>query len=186
MAQVPTREEIEQFVIAGHGNFAKVKELLEANPALLHTHWDKTNEMAIEAAAHVGNQEIAKYLLSKGASLDICTAAMMGMSDKVNLFLKENSKLANAKGAHGIPVLFFAALSGDTKIAELLVSHGSREGFDGALQGAVRLGHTAMVKWLLDRGANINTKDFEGKTPLEVATARNYTEIVNLLKPHAR
>ena len=97
MAQVPTREAIEQFVIAGHGNFAKVKELLEANPALLHTHWDKTNEMAIEAAAHVGNQEIAKYLLSKGASLDICTAAMMGMSDKVNLFLKENSKMIKRK-----------------------------------------------------------------------------------------
>ena len=186
MTQTPTREEIEQFVIAAHGNFPKMKELLEANPALLHTRWDKTNEMAIEATAHVGNKQAAEYLLSKGASLDICTAAMLGMSDKVASFLKTDSKLANAKGAHGIPVLFFAALSGKTEIAELLVSHGSSEGLDGALQGAVRLGHTTMVKWLLDRGAKVNTKDFEGKTPLEVATARNYTEIVNLLKQHTK
>ncbi|MBI1741566.1 ankyrin repeat domain-containing protein [Candidatus Acetothermia bacterium] len=185
MTQAPTREEVEQFIIAAHGNFPKMKELLDANPALLHTRWDKTNEMAIEAAAHVGNKQAAEYLLSKGASLDICTAAMLGMNDKVASFLKENSKLANAKGAHGIPVLFFAALSGDTKIAELLVSHGSREGVDSALQGAVRLGRTAMVKWLLDRGANVNTKDFEGKTPLQVATERNYTEIIALLQPHA-
>jgi ankyrin repeat protein len=182
MAQAPNREEIEEFVIAAHGNFPKMKELLAANPALLHTRWDKTKEMAIEAAAHVGNQEMANYLLSKGALLDICTAAMLGMKDKVALFLETDAKLAKAKGAHGIPVLFFAALSGKTEIAELLISHGSHEGVDGALQGAVRLGHAAMVKWLLARGAKTNTKDFQGKTPLEVATERKDTEIINLLK----
>jgi len=186
MTQAPTREEIEQFVIAAHGNFSKMKELLEANPSLLHTRWNKTNEMAIEATAHVGNKQAAEYLLSKGAALDICTAAMMGMKERVAEFLKSDPALAHAKGAHGIPVLFFAALSGKTEIAELLVSHGSREGVDGALQGAVRLGHTAMVKWLLDRGANVNTKDFEGKTPLEVATMRNHAEIVSLLKQHIK
>ncbi len=183
-SHAPPRELVEQFVISAHGNFPKTRELLEANPALLHTRWDKTNEMAIEAAAHVGHREIANYLLSKGATLDICTAAMLGLSEKVAEFLKSDPKQANAKGAHGIPVLFFAALSGKTEIADLLVSHGSREGLDGALQGAVRLGHTTMVKWLLDRGANVQTKDFEGKTPLEVATARNDTEMVRLLSQH--
>jgi ankyrin repeat protein len=180
----PTHEEVEQFVIAAHGNFAKAKEMLEANPALLNVRWPKTNETALEAAAHVGSSEIAKYLLSKGAPLDICTAAMLGMADRVKAFLQTDPSLAKSKGAHGIPVMFFAALSGQTKIAELLVAHEATEGFTSALQGAVRFGHKDMVQWLLSRGADVHVQDFEGKRPLRVAIEKGHNEIAELIRKH--
>src|SRR5688572_22084759 len=60
---------VKEFVIAGHGNLEKTKLLLEAAPSLLNASYDWGNgdfEEAIEGAGHVGNREIALYLISKG------------------------------------------------------------------------------------------------------------------------
>ncbi|MBI4641287.1 MAG: ankyrin repeat domain-containing protein [Candidatus Tectomicrobia bacterium] len=185
-AQEMTREMIEGFVIAAHrGDVAKVKELLEKHPALLNARWNRTNETALEAAAHTGQRDVAEYLLSKEAPLDICTASMLGMTDRVASFLEADLSLANARGAHGISVLFHAAMSGQTDIAELLLAHGGGEGIDGSLHGATRFGHTEMVKWLLAHGAkDVNVLNFEQKTPLRVAIERGYNDIADLIRQH--
>jgi len=39
-----------------------------------------------------------------------------------------------------------------------------------------------VVKLLLDRGANVNSADKYGKTPLFLASANGYSDIVNNLK----
>ena len=41
-----------------------------------------------------------------------------------------------------------------------------------------------MAEWLLARGANVDVLNFEGKTPLRVATERGYTDIADLLRRH--
>src|SRR5512144_602609 len=67
-------ELVKEFVQVSHGNFARVKELLENEPLLLHSanDWGGGDfESGIEAAGHVGNKEIAAYLLSKGARYNI-------------------------------------------------------------------------------------------------------------------
>jgi ankyrin repeat protein len=182
--QTPTPELIQEFVIAAHGNLARVQELLPRHPALLNAVWARTDEDALAGAAHTGQRAIAEYLLAAGAPLTICAAAMLGLIDQVAASLQKDPTLANARGAHGIPLLVHAAMSGRTDLADLLVAHGGGEGVDGALHGAVAFGHTAMAEWLLARGANIDAVNFEGKTPLQVAAERGYSDVADLLLQH--
>lgn len=171
-----------EFVNNAHGNLDRVKELLEADPELLGA---KANmgETAIAAAAHVGNRPIAEYLISKGAPLDVCTAAMLGRRDDVARMIGADPAKAKAKGAHGIPLMFHVALGGDVSIAELVVAHGGGDGMDSALHGAVAYGHRAMVEWLLAHGVkDVNAQNWQKKTPLKVAAERGDAAIVELLK----
>ena len=178
-----SQELVEPFVLAAHGNFAKVQELYEQHPEILNIPWAKFDETALQASSHMGRREIAQYLLSKGAPLNICAAAMLGMQAEVAAFLKQDSSLANARGAHGIPALFHAAMSGQTEVAALLLEHGGGEGINTALHGAVNFGHIEMVRWLLEHGVtNVNAPNYEQKTPLNVATELGHTEIAELLR----
>src|SRR5687767_12110901 len=63
-------EVVKEFVGAGHNKIDRVKEMLAEYPNLLYSRYDWGNgdfEEAIEGAGHVGNKEIAQYLISKGA-----------------------------------------------------------------------------------------------------------------------
>jgi hypothetical protein len=65
---------VKEFVIAGHGNFEKTKQLFAETPNLLYaTHdWGKGDfETALEGAGHVGNKEIANFLIEKGARTNL-------------------------------------------------------------------------------------------------------------------
>ena len=177
------QELVEQFVIAAHGDEEKVREMHAQEPYLVNAAWEKFNETGLQAASHMGNRSIARYLISQGAHSDICSAAMLGDAEQVASYLQADPSQANAKGAHGIPVMFHAALSGNTEVAELLLANGGGEGIDHALHAAINFGHLDMVQWLLDHGVqNVNILNFEGKTPLEVATAGGHTEIADLLR----
>jgi uncharacterized protein len=181
----PPQDLVEQFVLAAHGDFAKVQTMLEQEPALLNARWARFNETALEAASHMGNRAIAEHLLAAGAPMTICTAAMLGMSDQVGAFLQSDTHLANATGAHGIPLMFHAALSGRPEIGDMLLAHGGGDGIDGALHAGVASGHAEMVSWLLAHGAtNVNTPNFENKTPLRRALELGHDDIAELLRQH--
>lgn len=185
ITQELSQELVEQFVLAAHVNPAKVRDLHKEHPALLNVPWEKFDETALQAASHMGQREVALYLLAEGAPNNICAAAMLGMADEVARFLEEDPSLSNARGAHGIPVLYHAALSGQTEVADLLFAHGAREGINGALHAAVRFGHAEMVKWLLAHGVtNVNVLSFDNKTPMCVAVEQGYDEIASLLREH--
>src|SRR5205085_9080582 len=104
-----------------------------------------------------------------------------GMVDKMTTYLEADPSLANAKGAHGIPIMYHAAMSGNTDVTELLLEYGGGEGINGALHGAVNFGHTDIVAWLVQHGVdNVNVPNFDGKTPLQVAEEKGHTDIVEL------
>ncbi len=141
---------IDEFVGASHGDLVKVQQLLEKHPALIEAK-ARWNETAIGAASHSGQKEIAEFLLAKGAPLDICVASMLGMNDCVAAFLKADPGLSKARGAHGIPVLFHAAIRGHTDVAELLLEYGAEvndgDGGNTALHGAAAFGRREMVRF---------------------------------------
>jgi ankyrin repeat protein len=182
----PTPEEIRDFVIAGHGDFDKVKSLLAAQPELLnraHSWSDTDSETAIQAASHVGNADIAEFLLARGAPLAIYTAAMLGRRDEVARMLAADSELAKLRGAHGIPLLPHAAMSGDLALVSAVHAAGATEGASSALIFAVARRHAALVAWLLANAAPDRTwKNFQGKTALDIARERRFEEIEALLR----
>lgn len=183
-----TPELIREFVIAAHGDLAKVQAMLTEDPDLLtvrHQWGPEDFEDGIGAAAHVGNREIAEFFLAQGVPSTICVAGMLGREAEVAQFLAEDSSLANARGAHGIPLLFHVAMSGNTAVAQMLMDQGGGEGLNFAVQGAVNYGHLEMLQWLLDQGATeINRPNFQGKTPLTIAMEKGYSDVADLLRQH--
>ncbi len=181
----PHQQIVDDFVKASHGNLATVKALLARYPSLV-TATALWKETAIGAAGHTGQREIAEFLLAHGAPADICTVAMLGRTDGVAGFLQADPRLAHATGAHGLPVLFHAAIGGHTAVAELLLASGTDvnagEGENMALHGAVRFGQAAMVEWLLNHGAHVNALDHEQKTPLRVAVETGHTAVAEVLR----
>ena len=184
-----TSERIREFVIAGHGDLEKVRALLAEDRALLNARqqWGENDyETALQAAAHAGSAKVAEYLLAQGAPLDICTAAMLGRLDAVRKFLEHDPALIRAQGAHGIPLMTHAAFSGNVQLAQMLLDRGADEGMSSALFHAVHQRRIPMVDWLLRNGKpDLNWKNFQGKTALDVASEREDVEIVRLLRAHA-
>jgi ankyrin repeat protein len=180
-----SQQSIDEFVGVAHGNFARVKELLAQHPDMIDASATWV-ERPIQAAAHVGSIEIARFLLDHGAPLDIFTAAMLGMMDEVKARIQGD--LAGLMGVHGFPVMYFPALHGHLDIAELLKAHGAGvNGGNGAntpLHGAVVFQQVAMARWLLDRGADLASVNYEQKTPLQLAQDRHLDQMVTLLKDY--
>lgn len=60
----------------------------------------------------MGRHDIVKFLLEKGARIDIFAATMMGQIGAVKAFLELESKLIDARGPHGFNLHFHAQLAG--------------------------------------------------------------------------
>jgi len=177
---------VREFVIAGHGNLEKVRKMLEENPELLNASyaWSETDyETAIQGAAQVGSAAIATYLLERGAPLEICTAAMLGLRDEVERRIRDKSNNIDSRGAHGIPILPHAAWSGDLELVQFLFRNGAKAGSSSALHNAVTRGYYDLVVWLVENASpDLNSKNFQGKSPLSVAIERKQETIAQLLR----
>lgn len=134
-------EIVKEFVGVCHSKIDRVKEMLENDHLLLHVSSDWGGgdfESGIEAAGHVGNKEIAAYLLSKGARYNIYLASMLGHLDVVKQVLTFNPGLLNSKGPHGYTML-----------------HHAQKGGEGA---------KSVVDYLQSVGATVTRIDFYAKT----------------------
>lgn len=123
-------EIVKEFVGVCHGKIDRAKEMLENDHLLLHVSFDWGGgdyESGIEAAGHVGNKEIAAYLLSKGARYNIYLACMLGHLDVVKQVLTFNASLLNSKGPHGFTMLHHAQKGQAVAVEEYLKSLGAAE-----------------------------------------------------------
>jgi len=113
-------ELVREMVGASHAKFARVTELVEAHPALARASWDwgfGDWETALGAASHMGNQEIARFLLTKGAPPTLFSAAMLGQLDVVKAMVAANPGVEQFKGPHGIPLIAHAKAGGEAAAA---------------------------------------------------------------------
>ncbi|TMI77475.1 MAG: ankyrin repeat domain-containing protein [Bacteroidetes bacterium] len=109
-------EKVKEFVIAGHGNFDQVKKMIAETPTLLYATWDWGNgdfETALEGAGHVGNKEIANYLISLGARANLFVLTMLGKTSIVKPFLDTFPQYQTARGPHGFTFFHHAQKGGD-------------------------------------------------------------------------
>ncbi len=96
---------------ASHANIDRVRELVDASPALAKSSWDwgfGDWESALGAASHTGRREIAEYLISKGARPNLFTAAMLGQLDVVRGMIEAQPGIESIHGPHGITLLAHA------------------------------------------------------------------------------
>jgi ankyrin repeat protein len=103
---------------------------------------------------------MAEFLLSRGARLDISSAAALGMKDAVEAMLEEDPDLVGKRltpGDWGMQPLHLAAWRG----------------------------HQEVVGRLLEHGANVDGVDDLGRTPLAYAEQGGHAEVANLLRKRA-
>jgi hypothetical protein len=106
---------VREIVGASHGNFARVREAVEKQPALARgsVDWGFGDwETCLDAAAHVGNRQIADFLLTHGARPTIFSAAMMGQLDVVKAFVAARPGVQKTHGPHGITLMSHARAGG--------------------------------------------------------------------------
>src|SRR5438552_31928 len=122
------------FVGAAHGNLEKVKEMLAKESMLVNACWDWGGgdfELAIGGAAHMGNRDIANYLLDNNARIDIFCAAMLRQKGVVESLIKMMPAIVNVPGPHKFPLLYHVAISGDVTMADILKPHIDKERIAG-------------------------------------------------------
>src|SRR5450432_2869935 len=106
---------VKEFVIAGHGNFDKTQSMVKDHPNLVFGKFDWGNgdfEAAIEGAGHVGNKEIAEFLIDAGSRVTLFVLTMLGRADLVKPVLEAYPKLIFANGPHGFTLLHHAKVGG--------------------------------------------------------------------------
>ena len=118
-------ERVKEFVIAGHANLEKVKEMLAKQPALINATWDWGGgdfETALGGASHMGRADIAEVLLAHNARMDLFTAAMLGKIEIVKAAVAAFPAIVQVPGPHGIPLIAHAEKGGAGTVVEFLRS----------------------------------------------------------------
>ncbi|MFT5233578.1 MAG: ankyrin repeat protein [Candidatus Krumholzibacteriia bacterium] len=180
-----------KFVGASHGRMAEIQRLTKVDPRYAHS-VATTDEAAVEAGAHMGNQDIVNMLLEFGASYDLTTVVMRGDVSTLKSRLKAEPRLIHERGAHDFPMLWYPVIGGELlECTEILLDAGAdieRQHFLGntALHYAVLGGQLEMTALLLERGADPNriSRKFSGDgiTPLGLAEQRKHAAVAQLLR----
>lgn len=130
-----------------------------------HIHWgtdmDAPNadgQRPLHVAAAKGNVVMARQLLKHGVSVD-------------------------ATDAQGRTALDLAILAGRTQTADLLIAHGAALDPDALLLQAARAGNPDrdVVRYLVKLGANTETRDADGNTPLLLAVRDRHMRLARHL-----
>lgn len=143
------------------GNLTRVKSMVEKNPDLVNRKSGKYDEAPLHEAAGQGRLEVVKYLVEKGADVNITT--------------KSGSRPLNQ-----------AAYGGHAEVMEYLISKGASASVDKytgrtLLHLAAGSGNGEAVSMLLKKGYDVNERDKEGKTPLHHAMGSKSMEAAKVL-----
>lgn len=106
---------VREVVGASHRDEKRVRELVDAHPALVNAWWDwgfGDWESPLGAASHVGQRAIAEFLIERGARTDLFAFAMLGHTDVLKALVAARPGIHKTLGPHGIPLLAHARAGG--------------------------------------------------------------------------
>lgn len=164
---------VQEVVGASHGKFERVRELVEASPALAKASWDwgfGDWESALGAASHTGNHDIARFLIDKGARPSLFSAAMLGQLSVVRAFVETSPGVQRVLGPHGITLLSHAKAGGESAqgVLEYLEALGDADPRSPAQPLSEEQRSKYMGRYAFEAGAKEKIEVYEGKQGLMI------------------
>lgn len=107
---------VREFVGKAHADLGGTKALLAEHPRLLNATWDWGGgdfETGLGGASHMGNRDIAEFLIGAGARMDVFAAAMLGRLDIVTPILAAYPAMLQSRGPHGLGLRHHARQGGE-------------------------------------------------------------------------
>jgi ankyrin repeat protein len=173
-------------------DLGRVRQMIEANPALLNRKDPQFGATPLHFAALRGSQDVVEYLVGKGADQTIRNRngeTAMQVADRAG----RKNVVALLSGA-AAPVsaaespIFDAAKRGDLGTVRQLVQSDpaelkKKDAAFGAtpLHWAALRGHKDVVTFLLSAGADTKATNRDGETPLQVARRAGKNDVVEVL-----
>jgi uncharacterized protein len=186
---------------AARGDAAEIKRILAGKQAVLIDATDGRGRTPLHVAAYRRQHDAMRALVAAGAKpnalendrYDIVTiAAVADDLPTLKLALELGCSAKNVTSRYDGTALIAAAHLGHAEVVRMLIAAGAPLDHVNnlhwtALIESIVLGdggprHTATLKALLDAGASTRLTDRQGRTPLELARARGYKEMVTLLE----
>ena len=172
------------------GDRVKVEALLDAAPELVNG-GGASGMPPVMLALYARRTELAELLLSRGAEVNVWTAAAMGDRAVVDRELSANPGLLASYSSDGWTPLHLAAFFGHKDVAEMLVDRGADVQARSAntmcnfpLHAAVAGRHTEVAAILLSHGAEVDGRQAGGYTALHSASANGDESSILLLLAH--
>jgi ankyrin repeat protein/Tfp pilus assembly protein PilF len=143
----------------------------------------------LQTAVYGLRLDVARFLVSKGATGNIFLDAAIGRFEEVQRQVQRNLEIVNNPGVGGWTLLHHAAVAGQFEIADFLISKNANinaETIKGEtpLHMAVSRGRKKIVKLLILNGANVNVRNKYGHTPLQIAKTNGDRESIKLLQKY--
>jgi ankyrin repeat protein len=171
---------------------ADVLRLIEAGADVNKRNREEPHETPLFRAVFNENLEVVEILLNAGADPNIAiddgttplmVAAAHGVTEIVRKLIQKGANV-NAKDSRGGTALMDAV--GDLELLQMLVEAGADVGAvdnfgQTVLHHAVALDSVEEVAFLLEKGAALNPRDFEGKTPMGYAIERGAMKVAEYL-----
>ena len=174
---------------AYYGRTEVVQRLLARGAELDAVSW--SGQSALDEAAAGGHLDLHVWLLDQGARRGITEALYLGDAQLLSRLLDEAGRREDGDRDHQSdgrhPLAIIAVRRGDRAIVSLLLDRGARHAdphfYDHTLLAeAARHGHLEIVRFLLDREADLHEVCRDGLTPLAWAIRQNQTAAADLLR----
>jgi uncharacterized protein len=169
------------------GDRDTVKQMLVEDRDLVNAR-DKEGRLAVVLAIYFQKPQVADLLIEWGAVLDIFAAAASGRQERVSELLEQDPEQISSFAEDGFQPLGLASFFGHIQVVELLLLKGVEVDTPSQnqqkvrpLHSAVAGRHEAIVRMLLENGADPNAVQTGGFTPLHSAAQNGDKDIARLL-----
>jgi ankyrin repeat protein len=180
----------EVFTLAKKGDADALRSLLQANPKLVDAR-TPAGIRGITLAAYYGHPEIVTVFEERGAVLDFYEAATAGRIERVRALLDNQPELLDQLSPDGFPALGLAIFFRHDDVARLLIDRGANVKLQARntqktapIHAAAARADLAMIRLLIEKGADVNAEQEAGFTPLHEAAATGQKALAELLLEH--